>query len=92
MKSYKERIHALLALAQHPNTPQAEAESALAMASKLMQKHGLSEKDVDDNSAATSVDVVMRIHHVSGPYRVRRVNILNAIAAPDTDQTHDEYA
>jgi hypothetical protein len=80
MKSHKERIHALLALAQHPNTPQAEAESALAMASKLMQKHGLSEKDVDDNSAATSVDVVMRIHHVSGPYRVRRVNILNAIA------------
>ena len=80
MDQNKERIHALLALAQHPNTPQAEAETALAMASKLMQKHGLSDGDLDDPKTSTSVDVVMRVHKVQGPYRVRRVNILNAIA------------
>jgi hypothetical protein len=46
MSSQRERIQSLLSLAQHPNTPQAEAETALAMASKLMQKHGLSETDI----------------------------------------------
>lgn len=80
MKNHKERIHALLALAQHPNTPQAEAETALALASKLMQKHGLSSDDVNDESDVENSEVVMRIFHVPGPYRVRRVNILNAIA------------
>ena len=80
MAEKRERIHALLALAQHPNTPQAEAESALAMASKLMQKHGLSEQDVEHNDSTESIDVVVRVYRVSGPYRVRRVNILNVIA------------
>ena len=46
MSDQRDRINAMLNLAQHPNTPQAEAESALAMASKLMQKHGLEESDV----------------------------------------------
>lgn len=80
MKNHKERIHALLALAQHPNTPQAEAETALALASKLMQKHGLSNDDVSEENVTDATEVVMRNFHVHGPYRVRRVNILNAIA------------
>ena len=46
MSDQRDRINAMLNLAQHPNTPQAEAESALAMASKLMQKHGLSQSDI----------------------------------------------
>ena len=46
MSDLRDRVNALLALAQHPNTPQPEAESALAMASKLMQKHGLTNADI----------------------------------------------
>ncbi|MEY3805929.1 MAG: hypothetical protein RIR69_741 [Actinomycetota bacterium] len=80
MKTQRDRIHALLALAQHPNTPQAEAETALAMASKLMQKHGLSDDDITDEDTDMHRDVVVRVFRVPGAYRVRRVNILNAIA------------
>lgn len=80
MKSQKERIHSLLALAQHPNTPQAEAETALAMASKLMQKHGLSNDDIADDDQMENTDVTVRVFKVPGAYRVRRVNILNTIA------------
>jgi hypothetical protein len=46
MSDQRDRINAMLNLAQHPNTPQAEAESALAMASKLMQKNWLSQTDI----------------------------------------------
>lgn len=80
MKTQRDRIHALLALAQHPNTPQAEAETALAMASKLMQKHGLSDDDIADDDTDIHADVIVRVFRVPGAYRVRRVNILNAIA------------
>lgn len=75
----RDRIIALLALAQHPNTPRAEAESALAMASKLMQKHGITEGDL--GSGATEPDeVVIERVRVTGRYRVRRQNVLYSIA------------
>jgi hypothetical protein len=73
------RIQALLKLAQHPNTPQAEAESALAMASKLMQKHGYTDADVADRNVDDSNVVVERVI-VGGKYRVRRLSLLYAIA------------
>lgn len=79
MSSQRERIQSLLSLAQHPNTPQAEAESALAMASKLMQKHGLSETDIAEVSHE-DVSIVSEIVCVKGPYRVRRINVLYVIA------------
>lgn len=75
----RDRIVSLLALAQHPNTPRAEAESALAMASKLMQKHGVSEADIASPADAPD-DVVMERVAVRGTYRVRRQNLLYAIA------------
>jgi hypothetical protein len=73
------RIQALLKLAQHPNTPQAEAESALAMASKLMQKHGYSNADVLDHTVDDTNVVVERVV-VAGKYRVRRLSLLHSIA------------
>lgn len=79
MTDQRERIQSLLTLAQHPNTPQAEAETALALASKLMQKHGLSTNDIagptDENA-----EIVIRRFMVSGLYRVRRQNLLWQIA------------
>ena len=74
------RIQSLLTLAQHPNTPQAEAETALAMASKLMQKHGLQPDDVGVSQELDDVVVVKRVH-VGGKYRVRRGHLLYSIAS-----------
>lgn len=80
MSDTRTRIRALLTLAQHPGTPQAEAESALAMASKLMQKHGLDGADIGDG-APDSDDVEVTVEHVvvSGRYRLRRMNLLYSI-------------
>lgn len=80
MSQQRERITALLSLAQHPNTPQAEAETALAMASKLMLKNGLSDADFTDANSLADADVVIESVHVRGPYRVRRQNLLYGIA------------
>ena len=80
MTDTRQRIRALLVLAEHPGTPLAEAESALAMASKLMQKHGLAPDDIDDDPSDThDIEVVVERITVSGPYRVRRTNLLYAI-------------
>lgn len=83
MSDARTRIRALLMLAQHPGTPQAEAESALAMASKLMQKHGLDDSDLDggapDGNFVDDVEVVVERVVVSGRYRLRRMNLLYAI-------------
>lgn len=38
-----DRVQKLLAIADHPNTPEAEAEVALAQANKLIQKHAIDE-------------------------------------------------
>lgn len=77
----RDRIVALLALAQHPNTPRAEAESALAMASKLMQKYGIDEADLSVGAShSDDTTVVIERLTVSGKYRVRRLNLLYAIA------------
>ncbi|CAB4368242.1 MAG: DUF2786 domain-containing protein [Actinobacteria bacterium] len=80
MSDQRDRINAMLNLAQHPNTPLAEAESALAMASKLMQKHGLSQSDVSSTHSDNDTTIVVERIHVGGLYRVRRQNILYTIA------------
>ena len=80
MSDQRDRITAMLNLAQHPNTPLAEAESALAMASKLMQKHGLSHSDISHSRSEDDVDIVVERIRVGGLYRVRRQNILYSIA------------
>lgn len=80
MSDQRDRITAMLNLAQHPNTPLAEAESALAMASKLMQKHGLSHSDISHSRQEDDIDIVVERVRVGGLYRVRRQNILYSIA------------
>ena len=80
MSDLRERVRSLLALAEHPNTPRAEAESALAMAYKLMQKYGIEHGEVAGAHAVEDTAVVVRRFRVTGPYRVRRQNILWLIA------------
>lgn len=98
MSDQRDRIRSLLTLASHPNTPQAEAETALALASKLMQKHGITEHDVEDASA-DDVEVVVKRVLVCGAYRVRRVNVLYVLATVhscvgyrDDDERDDQGA
>lgn len=79
MTDHRERIRSLLTLAEHPNTPRAEAETALAMAYKLMQKHGIGESEIA-GARPDDARIVVRRFRVTGPYRVRRQNILWLIA------------
>jgi hypothetical protein len=81
MSNQRDRIHSLLALAQHPNTPQHEAETALAMASKLMQKHGFSHDEFAEARVIDDAEIVIERVHVGGRYRVRRTSVLYAIAS-----------
>lgn len=80
MTDQRDRIKALFALANHPNTPQHEAESALAMASKLMQRHGLNEADVADTFVDDHGEVVSQTIEITGAYRVQRADIFWDIA------------
>lgn len=75
----RHKVNALLARANHPNTPQPEAETALALASKLMLKHGLSESDLASRWTEDAEVVTERVL-VGGKYRVQRQRILFEIA------------
>jgi len=77
-----EKVRAILERANHPNTPQAEAETALALAYRLMQKHGLEESDVARTSNKRSPDarIITKTVTITGPYRVRRGTLFHILA------------
>ena len=77
----KEKVRALLNRANHPNTPQPEAETAIELAFKLMQKHGLSESGLGKSPNLGAADVVVKEVLVSGKYRVQRQNLLYIVAS-----------
>jgi hypothetical protein len=68
------RVRALLERANHPGTPQAEAESALAIAYRLMMKYDLDEQDITSTAdpANPNHEIEHRRYETTGPYRVRR--------------------
>lgn len=73
-----DRIRALLALAQHPGTPLPEAEVALAAASRLMHRHGITEHDLGD--APEDDGIVVERVACTGRYVPRRLAVLWSIA------------
>lgn len=73
----REKVRAILERANHPNTPQAEAETALALAYRLMQKHGIDESELARNESRAVISKTIRI---AGPYRVRRSTLFHIIA------------
>ncbi|MFM8388655.1 MAG: DUF2786 domain-containing protein, partial [Actinomycetota bacterium] len=77
-----EKVRAILERANHPNTPQAEAETALALAYRLMQKHGLEESDVAGANDKRSPDarITSKTVTITGPYRVRRGTLFHILA------------
>lgn len=80
----RRRVRALLARANHGNTPQAEAEAALALAYRLMVKYGLDEREMARHRGAphdrSAESIVSRTYRTTGPYRVRRDNIRYSVA------------
>lgn len=78
MSADKDRIAAMLALANHPNTPQHEAETALALASKLMLRNGYTEDDIA-TGAPVDESIVVQEMYVQGPYATQRLNLMYSI-------------
>jgi hypothetical protein len=80
----RRRVRALLSRANHEGTPQAEAESALALAYRLMVKYDLDERELSQHETpghGGSLDaIVSRTYRTTGPYRVRRYDIRYRIA------------
>lgn len=72
-----EKVRAILERANHPNTPQAEAETALALAYRLMAKHGIEESDVVSRAKGR---ITSKSFTITGPYRVRRGTLFHILA------------
>lgn len=72
-----EKVRAILERANHPNTPQAEAETALALAYRLMAKHGIEESDLASRADGR---ITSRTFTITGPYRVRRGTLFHILA------------
>lgn len=73
------KVQAMLDRANHPGTPQAEAEVALAMAHRMMQRHGLGPGDLLAPGARPE-KVTNRRLDITGPYRSRRGSLFWRIA------------
>jgi len=74
-----DKVRLILERANHPNTPQAEAETALALAYRLIQKYNLDEREISNKDSASD-EVLVRSFEITGPYRVRRGSLLYTIA------------
>ncbi len=77
------KVRALLDRANHPGTPQAEAEAALAMAYRLMAKYDLDVSllaEQPDAATNASDQIVRRRYETVGPYRVRRHSLFMKMA------------
>jgi len=76
-----DKVRSILERANHPNTPQAEAETALALAYRLIQKYNLDEQEISDTGDDRgNNEIVVRSFEITGPYRVRRGSLLYTIA------------
>ena len=78
----RDKVRSILERANHPNTPQAEAETALSLAYRLMKKYDLDEHEMAKNSGrdAASDEIKIQNFEITGPYRVRRGTLLYTIA------------
>jgi uncharacterized membrane protein YgcG len=82
-----DKVRSILDRANHPNTPQAEAETALAMAQRLMMKHGLDEA-VFANASNDSVEIVTDEIVVTGAWALNRVRLAHCIAVANSVATY----
>jgi len=78
LNSIREKVRSILERNNHPNTPQAEAETALSLAYQLMKKYDLDEYEMEKsaNQHAISEEIKIKTFEIIGPYRVRRGTLL----------------
>jgi hypothetical protein len=82
LDSIRDKVRSILERANHPNTPQAEAETALTLAYRLMQKYNLDEYEISKSTGkhSASDEIKIKTFKITGPYRVRRGTLLYTIA------------
>lgn len=74
-----EKVRSILDRANHPNTPPSEAETALALAQRLITKYNLDEsalakaRGVEEKIVKDTIDIV-------GAYALRRLSVVGVIA------------
>lgn len=79
MDNIYDKVQAILDRANHPNTPMAEAETALAFAQRLIIKHGLDEsafnkaQNVDDSIVSDRIVI-------TGTWALNRLRLSSVIA------------
>jgi hypothetical protein len=74
-----ERVRKLLARAEHPATPPAEAEACSAKAAALMSRHVIDQAMLEASSQTSSAPVVRRIV-VEAPYTMAKAVLLDRVA------------
>ena len=77
--SIVEKVRAILDRANHPNTPPAEAETALALAQRLITKYSLDEGALA-RAEHRGEEVVTDTLDVFGSYALRRLTVASEIA------------
>lgn len=74
-----DKVRHLLDRANHPNTPQPEAESALALAQKLISKYNIDEASLREHNDAPE-DIVKDEIVITGKYALDRLRVASAVA------------
>lgn len=77
-ESIIEKVRSILERANHPNTPQAEAETAFALAQKLITKHNLDESALALNEETD--DIVRDVIEIRGAWALRRLSVAGIVA------------
>jgi hypothetical protein len=74
-----ERVRKLLAVAEHPNTPPAEADTAARAAERLIVKHAIDTAVLDAKQSRHAKPVLRRIT-VDPPYASAKTHLLGTVA------------
>lgn len=85
-QSIIEKVQAILARANHPETPQAEAETAFTMAQRLITKYNLDEAAL---APCTETDDIVRDRiDIRGSWSLRRLCVASTVARANSCATY----
>lgn len=85
--SIYDKVKAILDRANHPNTPKAEADTALALAQKLIIKHGLDESALAESNGEVE-DIVRDVIEFRGKWALQRLFVASTIAKANSVATY----
>lgn len=79
LETITDKVRHLLDRANHPNTPQPEAETALALAQKLISKYNIDEASLREHNDAPE-DIVKGEIVITGKYALDRLRVASTVA------------